>query len=63
MTVPKKARSPAARARRAKRRRDRKRLMAATRQITEAQDKYLAGDVGELTDFELKILDTIHGDD
>jgi hypothetical protein len=32
-------------------------------QMARAQDKYLAGDVGELTDFELNILDTIHGDD
>jgi hypothetical protein len=32
-------------------------------QMAEAQDRYLAGDIGELTDFELDILGLIHGDD
>jgi hypothetical protein len=61
-------RSEEARARRNQRKRERqKRIKPAKDRIadrmTVAQDAYLAGDVGELTDFELDILDTIHGDD
>jgi hypothetical protein len=59
------ARSPEARQRRAAKRRARKKDIQAniSEKWDELQDRYLAGDVGELSDFELNILDTIHGKD
>lgn len=68
MTGPKRKRprSLEARKRRAAKRRSRQHALdrdAIAFRIQKAQDQFLAGDVGELSDFELKILDTIHGDD
>jgi hypothetical protein len=58
------SRSPAARTRlkRARRRTIKATVDHMLDQMAEAQDRYLAGDFGELSDFELSILEVIHGD-